>query len=138
MSNSSGSVIMLMGRVLLCSIFLISGVTKIGSFSSLIPYLDAKGLPFPAIALGGAMAVEIFGGLAILAGFRARIAAWLLFLFVIVSSLIFHSFWAMQGVQREVSTIMFLKNLAIMGGLLILAANGAGGYSLDARRSASA
>ncbi|HSY60047.1 MAG TPA: DoxX family protein, partial [Terriglobales bacterium] len=75
------------------------------------------------------------GGLAILAGFQTRVAAWVLFVYLIPVSLAFHNFWAMQGMAQQDNMIHFLKNISIMGGLLVLAANGAGGASVDASRA---
>jgi putative oxidoreductase len=81
------------------------------------------------------MLIEIFGGLAILAGFHTRLVAWILFLFLIPTTVLFHNFWAVQGAARQGSMGEFEKNLAIMGGLLIVANFGAGAYSLDSARS---
>jgi putative oxidoreductase len=91
----------------------------------------------PSVALGVAAAVEILGGLAILLGFNARIGAVALFLLLIPTSLLFHNFWALQGMEKMNNQAHFFKNLAIMGGLLIVAANGAGGFSFDAAGSKS-
>jgi putative oxidoreductase len=73
------------------------------------------------------------GGLAVLAGFKTRIAAWLLFLYLIPTTFVFHNFWTMQGMERQDGMVHFMKNLAIMGGLLLLAASGPGERSVDSR-----
>lgn len=137
MSNSSGSLTSLGGRILISLIFVGSGLMKVMNFSMMTPMMEAKHFPLPAVALGAAAALEIFGGLAILAGLKTRIAAWLLFLFLIPTTLLFHNFWTMQGMERMDNQGHFMKNLAIMGGLLILAANGAGGYSVDSSNTKS-
>ena len=77
-----------------------------------------------AIAL--AAVVELACGLAILTGFKTRIVAWVLFLYLIPVTFFFHNFWAAQGQEQQTQMINFLKNAAIMGGLLVLAVNGAG------------
>ncbi len=134
MSNSSGSVTPLVGRILISVIFVASGFMKFAAFTMMTGFLAAKGLPMPAVAIGAAATLEVLGGLAILTGFQTKLASWLLFL--IPTTLLFHNFWAMQGMERMDNQGHFMKNLAIMGGLLILAANGAGGYSVDSSRAA--
>ena len=75
-------------------------------------------IPLPAVAIGLAMLVELLGGIAILTGFYTRLAAWVLFLYLIPTTVIFHNFWAFDGVLEAGHLAMFEKNLAIMGGLL--------------------
>ena len=138
MSNGSGtSVVPLVGRILMSIIFLGSGLTKVTMFSGMTQYVAAKHLPLPAVSLALAAAVEIFGGLAVLVGFRARIVAWLLFLYLIPTTVVFHNFWAMTGAEQMDNQVHFLKNLAIMGGLLFLAAFGPGAFSIDNRKTAA-
>jgi putative oxidoreductase len=110
-----------------------SGFSKIAMYSQMVGYAAAKGLPMAGAGIAVAAAVELLGGLAVLAGFQTRISAWLLFVYLVPATLLFHNFWAMQGMEQQDNMAHFMKNLAIMGGLLILAANGAGGYSVDAR-----
>jgi putative oxidoreductase len=136
MSSSSHSATSLAGRVLICLVFVLSGISKVMAYSMMVGYAASKGLPMANIALGVA-AIEILGGLAILAGFHTRVFAWLLFAFLVPTTLLFHNFWTMQGMERMDNQAHFLKNLAIMGGLLFLAANGAGGYSVDSSAARS-
>jgi len=138
MANSPGSAVKLIGRILLSAVFIGSGLSKVMAFSMMTGYVAAKGLPMPAVALGIAAAVEILGGLAVLVGFKTTIASWILFLYVIPTTFLFHNFWALQGMEKMDNQAHFMKNLAIMGGLLILAASGAGGYAVDARKTATA
>ncbi|HTS12327.1 MAG TPA: DoxX family protein [Candidatus Limnocylindrales bacterium] len=138
MANSPGSAVKLIGRILLSGVFIGSGLSKVIAFSMMTGYVAAKGLPMPAVALGIAAAVEILGGLAVLVGFKTTIASWILFLYVIPTTFLFHNFWALQGMEKMDNQAHFMKNLAIMGGLLILAASGAGGYAVDARKTATA
>lgn len=133
MSNSSGTpIVSLLGRVLLSAIFILSGFSKIFAFKAMAGMMAGKGFPLPAIAMGIAIAIEVIGGLAILTGFKAKLTAWIVFLYLIPTTFMFHNFWTMQGAMRMDNQIHFLKNLAIMGGLLLLASNGAGRASLDA------
>lgn len=135
MAQSPSSTVSLIGRILLSSLFILSGISKFSGFSGTAGYLGSKGMPLPAVALSIAMAIELLGGLAILTGFHTKVVAWIVFLYLIPTTCMFHDFWAMQGAARNDNQIHFMKNLAIMGGLLILAANGAGGFSCDAARA---
>jgi len=132
MANSSGGVTPLLGRVLISAIFILGGISKIMAFSMYTGYVAAGHLPLPAVSLGIATAIELVGGLAILAGFWTRFTASVVFLYLIPTTLLFHKFWVFQGMDRMNQMIHFEKNLAIMGGLLILAVHGAGRYSFDA------
>src|ERR1700732_2430958 len=134
MSDSSNSFTPLAGRILMSVLFLISGFFKIGGYSQMVAYSAAKGLPMASVTIAGAAVLELVCGLAILVGFQTRIAAWLLFLYLIPVTFLFHNFWAMQGAEQQDNMIHFLKNVAIMGGLVILASNGAGPYSVDYSR----
>lgn len=135
MSNTSTSIIPLFGRILLSSVFILSGISKITSFAMEEGYVVSRHLPLPAVALTIALIIELAGGFAILAGLYARFTAWILFLYMIPTTFLFHNFWTMSGMDRYDNTIHFQKNLAIMGGLLLLAAFGAGAYSVDSARA---
>ena len=117
------------GRLLLAAIFLVSGLGKIGGYAGTQAYMDSAGVP--GWLLPPVIALEIVGAIAIIVGFRARIAAVLLAGFSILAALLFH--WQPGD---QIQSILFMKNVAIAGGLLILAAHGAGAWSLDARRHA--
>src|SRR5580658_1932050 len=124
MANSSSSAVPLIGRILMSAVFLISGFFKVAGYSQVVGYAAAKGLPLAGVAIACAAAVELLGGIAILIGFKTRIVPWVLFLYLVPATMIFHNFWALQGMEQQDNMIHFMKNLAIMGGLLILAANG--------------
>ncbi|HYL83910.1 MAG TPA: DoxX family protein, partial [Candidatus Angelobacter sp.] len=83
MSNSTGSITPLIGRILLSVIFLTSAFFKITAYSNMVAYATAKGVPMAGVGVAVAAAFEVLGGLAILAGFQARIVGWLLFLYLI-------------------------------------------------------
>lgn len=121
----------LIGRILICIIFLLSGITKLTMWTGMVGLLAAKHFPIPSLMLAGAVIVEILGGLCLLFGFKARIAAFIMFLYLIPATLVFHNFWTMQGAARMDNEMNFLKNLAIMGGLLMLSSYGPGKLSVD-------
>ncbi|GGA78397.1 membrane protein [Brucella endophytica] len=125
-SNSYGN---LLGRILLSSLFIPAGFSKLMALSGTAGYFASKGLPAPMIVAILVGALELFGGLAILVGFQTRIASILLGLFTIAAAFVAHMDFADQG-----QLINFQKNLAIAGGFFVLAAMGAGALSLDARR----
>ena len=116
----------LAGRVLLAHIFLLAGINKITGYSGTQGYMEAMGVPGMLLPL--VILLEIGGALALIAGWQTRLAAYALALFSIVSALIFHS-----NLGDQMQMIMFMKNWAMAGGLLVLAANGAGAFSLDNR-----
>jgi putative oxidoreductase len=119
---------------MISAIFISSGLSKLGAHAAMVGYAASKGLPAADLGIWVAAAIEVFGGLAILLGFQTRIAAWVLFLYLIPTTLIFHNFWALQGMERMDNQIHLFKNVAIMGGLLFVATFGAGAYSVDAAR----
>lgn len=134
MFNTLQNPLTLTGRLLLALLFLPAGLMKIGGFTGTVGYIASKGLPMPALGAVIAIAVEVLGGLALLAGFGTRVAALVLAVFTVAASVIFHAYWAVPAEAQMVQQLMFFKNLAVVGGLLVLAAHGAGGWSLDAKR----
>lgn len=122
------------GRFLLALIFVFSGWGKIAGFAGAASYMAAKGMPWPQVLLPGAILIELGGGLALMLGWKARWAALAIFLFCIPTSLIFHDFWALPPEQAQTQMINFLKNLALMGGLLYVVAFGPGALSVDGSR----
>ena len=129
----------LIGRFLIAAIFLVSGIAKLTDTPGTVSHMAAAGIPYPDTLALVAGVAEILGAIAIAAGFLTRFAAGGLILYLIPTTLIFHAFWNATGDQRLQQTVNFLKNLAIMGGLAVLMAQGAGRFSLDHRiRRASA
>ena len=131
--NSANDITTLAGRILISVMFLISGFFKVGGYAQIVAYATAVHLPAPGVAIAAAAAVELAGGLAILVGFKTRFAAWLLFLYLIPVTYVFHNFWAVQGQEQQMQMVNFLKNVAIMGAMLVLSVNGAGSYSVDGK-----
>jgi len=133
MFNALQNPLTLVGRLLLALLFLPAGIGKITGFAGTVGYITSAGLPMPAVAAVIALTVEIVGGLALLSGFGTRIAALVLAVFTLVASVFFHNYWAVPADQQFVQQLLFFKNIAVAGGLLVLAAWGAGGWSVDAR-----
>ena len=121
-----------LGRLLLASIFLISGFGKIAAPAATIGYIASTGAPFPTIGYAIAVAVELGGGLLILLGYQARIVAGVMAVFAVATAFMFHHAF---GDQNQM--IHFLKNIAIAGGFVQIVAFGAGSFSLDARTRSS-
>lgn len=126
-----GNFAALLGRILLALIFVISGWNKIGNFDMTAGYMASKGLPMTEILLGLTIAIELVGGLMIVFGWKARWAALAILLFLIPTTLIFHAFWAVGADEVRNQTNAFMKNVAIMGGMLYIMAFGPGPYSVD-------
>ena len=124
----------LIGRILLALLFIPAGVSKLTGFAGAVGYIASKGVPFPELAAGAAIGIELGLGLLLLVGFQARWAALGIALFTFVVSFIFHSFWALPADQVLMNQQAFFKNMAIVGGLLTVAAWGAGRWSMDAKR----
>lgn len=120
----------LIARILIAQIFLLSGLSKIGNFSGTAGYMASKGVPMIEVLLVLTIIIEVGGALMILLGWKARIGAIMLFLWMIPVTLIFHDFWAVPAEQKMVQQIMFQKNLAMMGAMLYLFVFGSGACSL--------
>jgi putative oxidoreductase len=127
----------LIGRILLALLFLPAGLSKISGFAGTAGYIGSVGLPLPEVAAAVAILVEVGGGLALIAGFGTRFAAIALAVFTLVATFAFHNYWAMPADKVMIQQLMFFKNIAVVGGLLALAALGAGKLSLDGRRAAA-
>ena len=121
----------LVGRILMSLIFLISGTFKILGFSGTAAFMASKGMPAASLLLVAALLTELAGGLSLLLGFKARWGALLLFLFLIPTTLIFHNFWAVPAAAAQTEMGNFIKNLGLMGGLLMVVAFGPGAFSVD-------
>lgn len=125
---ATGHLLAAAGRVLLAAIFVLSGIGKIANPEATIGYIASAGLPFAPAALIAAALIEVGGGLALIAGFRTRFVALVLAGFSVVAALAFHAHFSDQN-----QMIHFLKNLAMAGGLLQVAAFGSGRIGVDKR-----
>ena len=131
MNTTLNDVCTLAGRALLASIFIVSGFGKITGFSATAGFMASKGMPIAEVLLVGTIAVEFLGGLMLLVGWKARWAALAIFLFIIPATLIFHNPAGLTGQEAQNQMINVMKNLAIMGGMLMVFAFGPGAWSLD-------
>lgn len=129
--NTAAPTVALIGRVLLAAMFVMAGYSKIGGFDGTAAYIASVGLPFPEVLTVLTIAVEIGAGLALIVGFQARIAALLLAGFTLAASVLFHNFWAMPADQAYVQQLMFMKNISVAGGLLMIVALGGGRLGLS-------
>ena len=120
----------LVGRVLLASIFVISGFGKITGFAGTSGYIASKGLPLPDLLTIGTIAVEVLGGAMVMVGWKARWGAAALIVFTALATILFHNFWDVPPDQVQNQTINFMKNISIMGGLLYVVSFGSGPNSL--------
>jgi putative oxidoreductase len=116
----------LVGRILLASLFLLSGLSKLGAYGATAAYMSSAGVP--GALLPAVIAVELLGAVAVIVGWKTRIAAALLAGFSLLAAFLFHN-----NFGDQIQMIMFLKNVSITGGFLLLVANGAGSISLDRR-----
>jgi putative oxidoreductase len=124
-------------RLLFVILFLPAGIGKLTGFEGTVGYFDSVGIPAPALAVVATIIIEILGSIAILIGFKTRSAAAVLALFTLAASFAGHAYWAVPAEQMFVQKLMFFKNLAVVGGLLLLAIQGAGKFSLDGRRESA-
>lgn len=129
--NTSAYAIALMGRILLAAMFVLAGFDKIGGFEGTAGYIASVGLPLAEVLTVLTIAVEIGAGLALILGFQVRIAALLLAGFTLVASVLFHNYWAMPADQVFVQQLMFMKNISVAGGLLMIVALGGGKLGLS-------
>lgn len=129
--NSNRDIAALVARILLSIMFIKSGFGKIPGFEGTAGYIASKGLPMPQLLAIGAIVVELGGGLLLLVGYKARWAALAIFLFLIPTLLFFHNFWTFPPDQYQTQQIQFMKNLTIMGGMLMVWAFGPGRFALD-------
>lgn len=125
-------IVSVVGRVLLSGIFLLSAVgNKIPNYHEVVKVMDSVGIPSPQLMLAGAIAFLIVGSASLTLGLWARIGAALLLVFLVLATYYFHAFWKLEGQEAQMQQIQFLKNLALMGAMLFVIANGPGKMSLD-------
>lgn len=132
-SSTLQSALALASRVLIAVMFIPAGISKLTGFEGTVGYIASVGLPLPAVGAVIAIVVEIVIALALLVGYRTRVAAAILAVFTLAASVFFHAYWSVPADKVMIQQLMFFKNIAIVGGLLALAAFGAGKWSLDAR-----
>ena len=127
----------LIARLLLALMFLGAGIDKLTGLEGTAGYIASVGLPMPTLLAAGAGVVEVLGALLLIVGWQARWAALALAGFTVLATFIFHAFWSLPRDQQMMQQLMFMKNLSVIGGLLMVFAFGAGALSLDRRRAAA-
>ena len=133
-TSAAKGAVALLGRVLFAGIFLIFGPAHFTK--QLIGYAASQGVPLASILVPLSGLLAVTGGLSILLGYRAKLGAWLIVIFLVPVTLMMHKFWAINDpMMAQVQMVMFMKNMAILGGALLISQFGAGPFSLDARRS---
>jgi putative oxidoreductase len=133
MSSPAAGPIVLLGRFFFVLIFLMAGPNHFSSQT--IAYAASQGVPMASFAVPFSGALAVLGGLSILLGYRARIGAWLIALFLVGVTPMMHKFWTVPDpMMHQMQMIMFMKNVAMLGGALLISQFGAGPWSLDSRR----
>lgn len=124
--------ITLAARVLMAIIFVSAGIEKIADPAGPMQFLQDRGLPLAGLLIWIAIVIEVGGGALLLAGYRARLAASLLIVFLVAATLLYHDFWSYTDEpMRQRHLVGFLKNLSILGALLLVLGQGAGRMSID-------
>ena len=129
------SIFTLVGRIFISLIFLWGGISSVLHYDEAVQLLQAHSVPSAGIVAIIACVIEFVGGLSMLLGFKIRWGAALLFIFLIPATFIFHNFWMFEGQEGHLQKLLFMKNIAIMGGLLYVISCGAGLCSFDGRCS---
>jgi putative oxidoreductase len=132
MSSAGTAGFAILGRTCLASIFLFSVLTsKIPQYSKVLEEMSAVGMPFPRLLLPGAIVLLVLGSLSLILGYKARIGAFLLVLFMLPATYYFHAFWKAAPAEFVPQIIHFMKNLSLLGALLFVMAVGSGPGSLE-------
>jgi putative oxidoreductase len=135
MLNPICGLLAVLGRILLCAIFLLSAVGKdIPNFKATTELMEKMEIPQPQILLAGAIVFLIVGSLSVILGYKARFGAFLLLVFLGLATYYFHAFWKAEPDKAEAVQIDFMKNLSMAGAMLFIMANGSGPMSLDRKR----
>jgi len=124
-------VILLIGRILIAALFLNAGLRKAFTYAATVGYFTKLGFPMPEAMAVIAPIIEIGGAVLLIIGWKSRYAAWLLSLFVVIAAFAAHRFWTFDAAQYTNQMNHFMKNIAIIGGLLFVAACGPGRLSVD-------
>ena len=133
MTNTFQSATALLGRLVLAALFLPAGIAKLAGFAGTVGTIASVGLPLPAVGATIAVLVEILGAVALIVGYGTRAAALVMAIFTLVATYFFHAFWAAPADQAFVVSLLFYKNIAVVGGLLVVAAFGPGAWSIEGR-----
>jgi len=121
----------LIGRILFSMIFIMSGMNHFMDLKNMSDFAANSGVPMPNVAVIVSGIVILLGGIMVLIGYKAKIGALLLFLFLIVSAFMMHSFWGLEGQMGQNQMIHFMKNFSMAGGALLIYHFGSGPMSMD-------
>ena len=130
-TNSAQDTLALIGRILIAYLFIPAGFGKLMGFGGTVGYITSAGLPLPEVAAVIAIIIELGLGIALLLGFKTRWTAIVMAIFTVATALFFHKYWSAPDAMKMMQQINFNKNIAIAGGLLAIAAFGAGRFSID-------
>lgn len=131
LSGSYNPMLPLLGRLFIAALFLVAGIRKILIWEAQVGYFTRLGFPAPELFTVLAVVIEIGGALLLIAGWRTRWVAWLLILFLVIATGMAHRFWEFDAAQQANQMNHFLKNLALIGGLLFVVAFGPGRMAVD-------
>ena len=134
--NTYQSALNLVGRLLIVALFLPAGLGKIAGFEGTLGYFASLGIPAPVFALVATIVIEVLGSIALIVGFQTRIVAVIMAIFTSIAAVTGHAFWAAPADAVFIAQLLFFKNIAVMGGLLVLASTGAGSFSIDGCKAA--
>ena len=134
--NTYQGVLNLVGRLLIVALFLPAGLGKIAGFEGTLGYFASLGIPAPVFALVATIVIEVLGSIALIVGFQTRIVAVIMAIFTSIAAVTGHAFWAAPADAVFIAQLLFFKNIAVMGGLLVLASTGAGSFSIDGCKAA--
>ncbi len=138
MNDSYKTCVSVVGRLLLALMFILSGIGKLGNIQGTAAFIASGGLPVPTLLATAVGTLELFGGLALVLGYQVRLAGLALGLFTVAASVVFHAWWSAPADQQFVTQLLFMKNISVAGGMLLVSALGAGPLSIDARIAAGA
>lgn len=123
--------VLLVGRILIALLFIVFGYLKLTNFGGTVNYFTKWGFPMPEVTTVVAIVFELGFGILLAIGWKTRWWAWALVLYVVIATAVAHRYWTYEAAQVFTQTSFFYKNLAIVGGLLYIAAMGPGRYSVD-------
>jgi putative oxidoreductase len=129
---------LLIGRILIGSLFLVEGIRQVMSNAGSVVYFNKLGFPAPETMVWLSIIIHIAGGILLIVGWKTKWVSWLLLALVVIATAMAHRFWQFESAQYGNQLDHFLKNLAIIGGLLYVITLGAGAMSVDGRKGGSA
>lgn len=131
MNDTYKAYVSVVGRGLLALMFILSGFGKLSDIQGTAGFIASGGLPAPAVLAVLVGALELLGGLALVLGYQVRLVGLALALFTVAASIVFHAYWSVPTAQQFVTQLLFMKNMSVAGGMLLISALGAGPLSID-------